>query len=67
MSSFGFVRVDVEALCSQVDLAKYTENRGVVVTEAGSYLRRLGSCITQLKAQGPSRTCQESAEEEEKG
>ena len=29
-------------------------------TEAGSYLR-----LTQLKAQGPSRTCEESKEEEE--
>ena len=27
------------------------------VTEAGSYLRLIDSCITQLKAQGPSRTC----------
>ena len=26
-------------------------------TEAGSYLRFINSCITQLKAQGPSRTC----------
>ena len=34
-------------------------------SEAGSYLRRIGSCITQLKAQGPSRTCNESKEEEE--
>ena len=41
------------------------ENRGVVVTEAGSYVRRTDSCITQLKAQGPCRTCQESEEEEE--
>ena len=41
------------------------ENRGVVVTEAGSYLRRTDSCITQLQAQGPSRTCNESKEEEE--
>ena len=32
-------------------------------TEAGSYLRRIDSCITQLKAQGPSRTCNESKEE----
>ena len=31
-------------------------------TEAGSYLRRIDSCITQLKAQGPSRTCDESKE-----
>jgi len=28
-------------------------------TEAGSYLRLIHSCITQLKAQGPSRTCNE--------
>ena len=34
-------------------------------TEVGSYLRLIDSCITQLKAQGPSRTCNESKEEEE--
>ena len=33
-------------------------------TEAGAYLRLIDSCITQLKAQGPSRTCNESKEEE---
>ena len=33
--------------------------------EAGSYLRLIDSCITQLKAQGPSRTCNESKEDEE--
>ena len=35
-------------------------------TEAGSYLRLTDSCITQLKALGPARTCNESKEEEEK-
>jgi len=35
-------------------------------TEAGSYLRLMDSCITQLKAHGPSRTCIESKEEEMK-
>ena len=34
-------------------------------SEAGSYLRPIDSCITQLKAQGPSETCNESKEEEE--
>ena len=34
-------------------------------TGSGSYLRLIDSCITQLKAQGPSRTCNESKEEEE--
>jgi len=34
-------------------------------SEAGSYLRLIDSCITQLKAHGPSRTCNESKEEEE--
>jgi len=34
-------------------------------TEAGSYLRLIDSCITQRKAQGPSRICNESKEEEE--
>ena len=31
----------------------------------GSYLRLIDSCITQLKAQGPFRTCDESKAEEE--
>ena len=31
----------------------------------GSYVRLVDSCITQLKAQGPSRTCDESKEEED--
>jgi len=31
----------------------------------GSYLRLIDFCITQRKAQGPSRTCNESKEEEE--
>jgi len=34
-------------------------------SEAGSYLRPIDSCITQLNAQGPSRTCNESKEEDE--
>ena len=32
--------------------------------EEGSYLRLIDSCITQLKAQEPSRTYNESKEEE---
>ena len=36
-------------------------------SEAGSYLRPIDSRITQLKAQGPSRTCNESKEGEKKG
>ena len=32
-------------------------------SETGSYLRLIDSCITQLKAHGPSRTCNESKEE----
>jgi len=31
----------------------------------GSYLRLIDFCITQLKAQGLSRTCNESKEDEE--
>ena len=34
-------------------------------SEASSYLRLIASCITQLKAPGPDRTCNESTEEEE--
>ena len=33
---------------------------------AGSYLRPIETCITQLKDQGPSRTCNESKKKEEK-
>ena len=33
-------------------------------SEAGSNLRPIDSCITQLEAQGPYRTCNESKEEE---
>ena len=36
-----------------------------MVTEAGSYLRLIDFCITQLKSQGPSRSCNESKEEKE--
>ena len=32
-------------------------------SEAGSYLRLIDGCITQLKAQGPSRNCNERKEE----
>ena len=35
-------------------------------SETVAYLRLIYSCITQLKAQGPSRTCNESKEEEAK-
>jgi len=35
-------------------------------SEPRSYLSLVDSCITQLKAHGPSRTCNESNEEEEK-
>ena len=34
-------------------------------SEAGSYLRLIDSCITELKDQGPSRICAESKEVEE--
>ena len=40
------------------------ESRGVVVTKAGTYLRLIDSCVTQFKAQGPSRSCNESQTEE---
>ena len=48
-----------------VQVRPATHNRGVVVIEAGSCLRLKDSCFTQLKAQGPSGTCNESKEEEE--
>ena len=39
------------------------QTRGVLVTEAGSYLRLIDSCITHLEAPGPFRTCNDSKEE----
>ena len=51
--------------CFEMKLARQWYLGRVVVTEAGSYLRLIDFCITQLKAQGPSRTCNESKEEEE--
>ena len=53
-------------LVTWVDLNLRTINsqKCVVVTEEGSYLRLIDSCITQLKAQEPSRTSNESKEEE---
>ena len=50
--------------------SQFQTNDSTVVcsgSEAGSYLRLMDSCITQLKAQGPSRTCNESKEEGEEG
>ena len=35
-------------------------------SEAGSYLRRIDSCITQIEAHGPCRTCNQSKKEEKK-
>jgi len=42
------------------------QGSGCSGSETVAYLRLIDSCITQIKAQGPSRTCNESKEEEEK-
>jgi len=34
-------------------------------SETGSYSRLIDSCITQLKAQGPARTCNENKKDDE--
>ena len=44
-------------------LSPEVDGEGCGGSEAGPYLRFIDSCITQLKAQGPSRTCNESKEE----
>ena len=50
-----------------VDLYQRVAPDGVCSgSEAGSYSRLIDSCITQLKAQGSSRTCNESKEEEKR-
>ena len=53
---------------TNVQMVKGThKGKGVWVRMVSSgYLRLIASCITQLKAQGPSRTCDESKEEETK-
>ena len=40
----------VQGLVVGVRCAQNAETRSVVVTEAGSYLRLIDSCITQLQA-----------------
>ena len=57
----GVVRVHHRRLVLRVSLS--TEMCSG--SEAGSYLRLIDSCITQLKAQGPSRTCNENKQDEE--
>ena len=47
------------------DARGFPRQPSTTCSEAGSYLRLIYSCITQLKAQWPSRTCNESKEEEE--
>ena len=55
------------ALCGRTHIIGASLTEMCCGTEAGSCLRLIDSCITQLKAQGPSRTCNESKEEEEEG
>ena len=65
VSGFGF-RVWVSGFPSGEGRWGGTHFTGMCYgTEAGSYLRLIDSCIiTQLKAQGPSRTFNESKEED---
>jgi len=53
--------------CSSSQLKNYHSTEMCSGSEAGSYLRPIDSCITQAKTQGPSRTCNESKEEERRG
>ena len=53
------------AFSSTSSAARRSVSSATCGTEAGSYLRLTDSCITQLKAQGPSRTCHEIKEEAE--
>ena len=46
-------------------ISRWGEYPQISGSEAGSYLRRIDQCVTQLKAQGPSRTCTGSKEAEE--
>jgi len=44
--------------------SQFKNNHSTAMCCGTSYLRLIDSCITQRKAQGPSRTCNESKEEE---
>ena len=54
-----------ESIPARQEGIRASQLRDICGSEAGSYLRLIDSCITQLKAQGPSRTYNESKEEEE--
>ena len=45
-----------QSLIGTVVVVVVGDKQGVVVIEAGSYLRLIDSCITELKAQRPSKT-----------
>ena len=47
-------------MCYPTPCASYHFTEMCCGNEAGSYVRLIDSCITQLKAQGPSATCNES-------
>ena len=49
---------------SESEFEPASGRRGWFGSLAGSYLRLTDSCFTQLKAEGPSRTLNESPEEE---
>ena len=54
--------------CRSEDIYIYTYIQNIcrgLTCNHPSYLSLIDSCITQLKAQGPSRTCNESKEDEE--
>jgi len=53
-----------EGVHRRADLADDVQDHVLRGTKAGSYLRLIDSCTNQLKAQGSSRTCKESKEEE---
>ena len=57
---------EASQLGTALNLGTTTLHKCAAIAEAGSYVRLIDSCITQLKAQGPSRTYNESKEEEEK-
>ena len=64
----GEAQAPVHAVRHDLHTSQFKNNHSTEMcssSEAGSYVRLIDSCITQLKAQGPSRICNESKEEEE--
>jgi len=59
------MKAPLSVYCTERYSSQFKNNCFTEMLSGSSYLRPIDGCITQLKAQGPSRTCNESKEEGE--